>query len=155
MTPEDNAEYEAALADAWSNTSRAGIAASQLASALRDAVQAGREWAQWKLNEAEHAGLMQQVKSARKVRIATSLGTVAGVVGVRDGGEWVQLSLDLLTPEQAREALATYDGQRLVASRSAAALRHVVALCDRNPEATTVGAALAAEGITLTELLAA
>lgn len=153
----EQAELTAALTEAWKGTSQASVAVARFRTIVEDAVQSHRFWAQLKQEEAMAAGFLRIVKTFRKSSIDTKRGQVANVVGIRSteeqGEQWVQLSLLDLTPAQVDQAIKTREGQRDAATRNLAALRKVSGLLKRHADATTVGEALSAEGITLEQFL--
>jgi hypothetical protein len=155
LSPDERMEWDAAVVDAWRNTIRPGMAGDRLGSILRDAIQAGRPWAQIKLDEALDRGLTEMAKAGRKTTIISRRGPVPIVLGVKIEGVSVQLSLDVLTTDQVRQAVETHKTHRDAANRNIWALRLVLAICDKHPTCAMVGQALIAEGTTLADLLEA
>ena len=155
---EDQAEYHTTVEQVWIDSTSAAAAGAALRASLEDAVQAGRPWASAKLDEALVLGTIELAKRfQRSQRIRTKRGRVAGAAGVTvvvDGQpSWEQIPLARLTPEQVRQAVQIREAQRDASTRNLWVLRTVGKLCARHPAAATVADALAAEDLTLDELL--
>lgn len=156
-TPEQHEQFEQMVADSWAGTSATAVAAARLAEMLQSAEAGGIEWAKFRLHEALLGGTAKMCKAYRKLRVETSRGPIALTAGVLSAtaNEFVQLRLVDLTADQIDQALATRDKQLKAASRNARVLRSAKKLMSKHPSASTLGAALVAEGITLAEMIAA
>lgn len=156
LSPEERAEWEQMLAEAWANSSSVAIVAADLDRMLIDAARAGRMWADIIREDALDAGLQKMAKAYKRQQTKTVKGPIATTVGVVGAsGKYEQLELANCSPDQLRAKLTERERHLKAASRNAAALRKFIAICDKHPKARTLGAALRAEGVTIAEVLAA
>ncbi len=164
LTVEERERTREAMTEAWSKTTNVSVATSELRSILNDAVQAHEPWATAMLDEATARGLATALKKHRtstRRSVESERGRINGVVGVLGvaangiSTEWQQLPLSDLTFEQLAVAFAVRSKQRDASTKALGILRRLLTLVEKHPATSTVAGALALEGVTLDDWLAA
>ena len=131
---------------------------------LRDAQQAQRLWAADELAAIEAQGAQHRfkVQAKRRGHLTATVGRgrtaravdMPTLVSVRRGGEWTPLEWPALTPAELDGLAASRRKARDGATDRLVVLDRLRRLCERHPTAATLGAALAADGVTLAEAVA-
>lgn len=163
LSAEERDALRTAMTEAWANTSTTSVAVGRLRAILSDAEQAHEPWVKHLFDEALDRGLavaLKRHRTAQRPKAQGRRGRINGVVGVSvpsatGGGEWQQLPLDDLTRGHLDEQLAIRSKQRDASTKALGALRRLLVLLEQHPNAATVGEALASEGVTLDDWLAA
>jgi len=157
LSMEERAELDALLDEVLSQHSTTGDRAHALIAGLEDAIQAHRGWALEALKELAYTGAQRAVKRhARKnaARLATKSGrdktTIAGRLVVIDGAKaYEQAELTLFSRDDLDNMVRRSARQISAEGENISIAKHLLALLDKHPSATTVADALRAEGTTI------
>jgi len=124
-----------------------------------DGVQARREWAEDELAAIQQAGAQARFKRHWKpapapMPVGKIHVEVQTVVGVQRAGEWLQLPLSLVTPDELAHLVAERTVLRNRSTAELVILRRLLTFVDQHRGARTIGEALESQSVDLLDVMA-
>lgn len=152
-------ELAALVAEAGEAGDRTRDRTAVFLAGVLDGVQAHREWAEDELAAIQQAGAAARFKRHWKpapapMPVGTIHVEVQTVVGVQRGGEWLQLPLALVTPDELAHLVAERTVLRNRSTAELVILRRLLKFVDQHAGAATIGDALGAGSVALLDVMA-